>query len=402
MKRINLYSKDKEGNIYLPNWLFSHKLEAKKKLSTPFIYKGTFSDEQVSIMKAVGDSRTGLIEMKTGRGKTHSLFWLIQKFQEPTLIAVHNIGTLVDMQEKFEKFTNTIPWVWYGKKKKIGEITITTHDSFVANIDEFKGKFWIIINDECDFDFTEKMIKALIFTDGDGLFGLTGTPKTKELNTSDMELVYGKHIKVEDQEINWYNMIPEIVRLEYMTDRFFSFENRHDLRQQLIDDVPRLQKQMNFIIKQREDKTFKYWLLLVERKEEECVKYHSIINKLWLPCVIINGDTKVEDDQKNIEIIKETWGIIVWTVGKLWRGKDIPFIDWVFLFFPNRFESSTIQAVWRWLREAEGKSKVMLFDRCDMPILNAQAKQRILTYKQEYTEDVKITKQVFLDFKDKD
>jgi len=37
-----------------------------------------------------------------------------------------------------------------------------------------------------------------------------------------------------------------------------------------------------------------------------------------------------------------------------------------------------------------------------MPILNGQAKQRILTYKKEYTEDVKISKKLFLDFNKKD
>jgi len=77
------------------------------------------------------------------------------------------------MVDKFKKFTNTMPGVRYGKKKKLEQITITTHDSFVSNMDEFKSKFGIIVIDEADFDFTEKMIKAIIFVDGDGLFGLT-------------------------------------------------------------------------------------------------------------------------------------------------------------------------------------------------------------------------------------
>ena len=86
---------------------------------------------------------------------------------------------------------------------------------------------------------------------------------------------------------------------------------------------------------------------------------------------------------------KGKW-IIIGTVGKMWRGVDITCIDAVFLFFPSRFKSATIQAAGRGLRHSDGKTGCVIYDRCDLPLLRGQMNERIDTYKSEYWSDVKI------------
>jgi superfamily II DNA or RNA helicase len=47
--------------------------------------------------------------MKTGRGKGNMILQLIGMYQQKTLILCHNIKTVLDMIDKFKKFTNYEP-----------------------------------------------------------------------------------------------------------------------------------------------------------------------------------------------------------------------------------------------------------------------------------------------------
>lgn len=371
-------------------------------LTNTFHYSGNMTKEQQAVIDIIDFTgvRTGLIEMKTGRWKSHVIMNIVNLFQEKTLIVVHNTGTLDDMVKKFEEFTNYEVGVWYGKKstkkksyKEIKDITITTHASFMQQYKEFSGKFGIVIIDECDYNFTESMIEAVCNSDIEWLFGLTATPQTQEFDRNDLELFFGRHIKISEQDVNWYNMVPDIIRILYYSDAFAEFESWHDLRDQLIMYEPRINKQMEYIHMMFATKQINIWVLLVSQKENECYMYAE----RWknehpdIPYVVINWDTKQKDDEEGVEMLKSKWKwLIIGTVGKIWRGKDIPMIDWVFLFFPNKFENSTIQAVWRWLRHYPGKTRCLLIDWVDTPALVWQAAARLKTYKKEYTENVKI------------
>ena len=66
-----------------------------------------------------------------------------------------------------------------------------------------------------------------------------------------------------------------------------------------------------------------------------------------MPCAIVNGTTKIDDDIVNIDKMKTEHGVIIATAQKMYRGVDIPEIDHVFLFYPTRFEGNIIQAVGR-------------------------------------------------------
>ena len=52
------------------------------------------------------------------------------------LVLVHNVKTLTEMLGKFKEYVTVDgkpfePGAWYGKKKVLKEITVSTHDSFV-------------------------------------------------------------------------------------------------------------------------------------------------------------------------------------------------------------------------------------------------------------------------------
>lgn len=342
--------------------------------------------EQEYITDELKDKRCWLIEMKTWAGKSLTIAKLIQNLWLKTLIATHSITCLKDMKKTINRALWVEAWEYSAKKKDIRDITVTTHKSLCDKFWDMSKLFDVVIIDECDRNLTDKMFAALNQIDVNYIYWFTWTPRTKELSLASMQMIFWPHIKYNESWNNWYQLLPDIRTFKYRNWLDYPYTDRHELKEMLINDWIRFRIQCWTIYNAFQNWYLKYWLLLVERKADECEWYYKFFkDNTDLPVIMINWDTKVEDDQEWIKMLKEKWKwLIVWTVWKVWRWADIPMIDWVFLFFPNRFESSTIQAVWRWLRKYEWKNKCILFDWCDDPVLRSQLNERKRTYKKEY------------------
>ena len=406
LRHIKLYTKA-NGNIYVPPGMFWKQLSRNKPLENRIKYTGKTEwlpesmkdmlDEQELVLNDIefNSKRTGLIVMKTWRGKGNLLIKMIEIFQEKTLILVHSIKTLKELEQKFLDFSDCEPSLYYGKKKEIWEITITTHKSFVDKTELFRWKFWVIIKDEVDVNISPKMTAAISTVDCDALFGLTWTPERADLDINDMQLIFWPLIKVENQKNNGYNMIPDIYRLEYVNNRIFSFEHFRDLQDQLMEDSKRILAQTRFI---KEHSKWRQLSVLLVDRIKECSIYKEMLDSMWVECEIVNGNTKEEEDEENIARLKACNGVIIWTSKKMYRWVDIPQIDTIFLFYPNRFHATVIQSVGRWLRSFPWKTDVKLYDRGDFPTLKWQAYDRLKAYQKEYPDP----KMEVLQIKDED
>lgn len=92
------------------------------------------ADEQEYIRNTIMDSnyRCGVVNMKTGRGKTHIIFWLIEYLRVPTLILCHNIKQAHETFDKLKAFSNISEsdislLTSKSKEKETKFVTITTH-----------------------------------------------------------------------------------------------------------------------------------------------------------------------------------------------------------------------------------------------------------------------------------
>lgn len=405
-KYIKLYRED-PVNIYLPIWKFWSVLSWTKILNTEFEYDNISEanalenwfvsreqiDEQQYIMNEIKNNslRTWLIEMKTWRWKWNLILKIIEHFQEPTLIAVHSIQTLEELAEKFKKFTNysfekkwdCLLWVYYWKHKNEKQITITTHNSLRDNADMFKWKYWILIYDEADYNLSSDMITVMTMIDVDWIFWLTWTPNRQELDTDDLTLLYWDIIKYKWQKNNWYNIIPNIVRIKYITENFFSWNHWSELIQQMIEDKSRFNSQIEFIMSMKNE--FNFWCVLVERVEE-AKKYYEELSP-HIKTILSTWNEEIW----TIEDLKESWKwLLIGTAEKIWRWVDIPMIDSIFLFFPCKFRSTVVQACGRALRTYWDKSSATIYDRSDYPILSKQSSERMNAYKLEYWDKINI------------
>lgn len=369
--------------------------------------------EQADIINKIWDNRTWLICMRTWAGKSITIAKIVDHFNEPTLIATHSTTCLNDLKNTFKKCLWIEVWEFSWKKKDIKEITVTTHKSLANrdNLQYFKSKFAFIIVDECDTGFTDNMYYVLNNIDAEWIFWFTGTVWTKEISAKDMELIYWPLIQSDKVENNWYQLLPEIWSIKYDNGLEYPYTEFNELKEMLCNDEIRLEYICKFVHRCFELNQIKFWLALFSRKEKESQMFYKKFHEMypWFPIANIDWDTKIADDDREKEIIKARWyWLICWTTGKLWRWADIPWLDWVFLLSAVKFENSVAQAVWRWLRSYPGKTKCILYDRCDRPVLKSQYYERVKAYRKHYGRDVAkendyhmFTNKLYTDGKDK-
>ena len=403
-KKFKAFVKTKTDYKFLPNKKYVYLLEREEgnfKKGVNISYKGKLTTEQEHVMDIL-DKRnflsyhTGLINMKTGKGKSHIIMNITAMFQTTTLIMCHNKKTLIEMVEKFKEYTNITPGVYYGDKKDIQPITITTHDSFVLNNGNIGRHFDVIIYDECDYDLSQQMFNALCNSNAEALYGLTGTPYSKHFNNADMQKIFWKEISYkEDAQDNGYNLIPIIETYRYKSAKFkeYEYNNWAEEKQCLVDDTDRLKAQID-LVKHVLKKWRKAILILTERVEE-AQNYFDALEDMWIDepheifgLILIHGNTKIKDDNHSLDIyLKEPFTapvVIIWTIWKMARWVDIPAIDTVMLFSALHFRGTVVQAVGRGLRNYPWKTETLLIDWQDYPILANQWYARKAAYKKEY------------------
>lgn len=384
-RKYRLYTRKNE---FLPSARYIYdRLECPptKGLSFDIKYLGKPTEEQYHVIRTINrrikefNYGCWLIIMGTGKGKWHVAMQITTLLHTSTLILCHNIQTLREMVAKFQEFTNITPWVYYWEKKKIGEVTISTHKSFIQEW----GQLWdfdVIIYDECDYSLDKNMFQALAQSWAKYLFGMTWTPYKKELNTEDFERIFGKRIIC--QTVEKYNILPEkIFVYRYKAPEPYVYENWAEQRAAMFNNEERLEYQISLIIEHI--KWANGWLVLSERIEEVQNIYNALISK-WVKAAMINGETKPKDDKIVIEgLEKGEFSVIVATTGKVARWVDIPIIDTIFMFAWVQFEGTIVQAVWRALRKHPNKQRVHIIDFSDDECRN-QRYQRVKAYQSEY------------------
>lgn len=370
------------SGYFTPRWELTTPIPSLPRTNAEWMEDILAEQEKVLETIVLEGRRSSLIEMKTGRGKGHIIMKLLYHFQCRSLVLVHNIKTLQEMDEKFKKHLGIEVWLRYSKTKNIQDITIATHRSFADNPEIFEGNFDLLIYDEADNNMSKKMIDAICMSDVEAVFWLTGTPYRQDLDTQDLTILFWPHLKIEGQENNGYNILPEITQVRYRKGKSFLWENFHELKDQLIEDEDRRNEQIKYLLSVKENKHRQLWLLLFDRVEECKLRAERLTPHIDV--ALVHGTTAVSDDKKNIETVKQSGGIIVATVSKMGRWVDIIEIDNVFLFYPARYKGNIIQAVGRALRVSPWKDTVTIHDWVDQQNLYRQARERRDAYRKEY------------------
>lgn len=369
----------------IPTWnLWFELKEVSKEIQERFAKNISIQKEIIEIIKERNEKygyQCWMIKLETWMWKWNLATQIVNYYQHPTLILVSNKKLQSEMIERFQEFSNMTPSQYWGGKKTIENITVCTKQSFLKDYESFSN-FKVVIVDEMHQGFTKKYIEAInkcFHGKKIAMYGMSGTTYTQDLKSEHMEKYYWKII---DLKI-WYSIIPKFTFLNYHNSKQYEFEQFHELKEELLDDDERFKYQLQELDKILEKN--KYTLILSDRLVEVDKFYEKIIDREDYEIIKMTWETKVKDDEENLQKAKDSWKkiIIVWMLQKVGTWFNFPLLDSIFLIPTIKFKAQTIQAVGRILRQCDWKWEVNAYIWNDK-ILDKQKIEKQRTIISEY------------------
>lgn len=408
-KMIRLY--DKRNKRYLPNfWVYEKEITMKDDFQVypadiveKWPYTSKHSPEQEAICKKIAlramnsGYTSGIINMKTGRGKTHVMSDIARHLPGKVLVLCHNELNARWVKEHFAKFhdKHDCEIVLWGKTRPTWDVAITTHKTFTLYPELFTD-YEVILYDEMHKNISDAMIKALCTQQQcKALYGFSGTPYRDDLHKQDLEKIFGREIVIKefDTPETRYNMLPKLYIETYMTPKY-DYIDYNELRNCAMNDLVRADRQMETLIRYMNKFDRRCSLVFTDRVAE-AEQFKKMLDKNpSISVVLIHWGINTQDALAELAKAKQIGLpiVIVWTIQKIWTWTDIPMIDAVFFFSPTKFNGTVVQGVGRGLRLSEGKTDIILVDwhDDDKAILHRQHLQRVKICKTEYWATVNL------------
>lgn len=155
--------------------------------------------QQEALSCWISNCRRGIAVLPTGSGKTILAVQAISSTRRPALILVPTIDLLAQWANTLEGFFNTPIGVLGGGSHTIENITVSTYDSAVLNMEFIGNRFGLLIADECHHMPSKEYSTAAAMCIAPFRLGLTATPEMtqerSEILTELMgDIVCRKHI----------------------------------------------------------------------------------------------------------------------------------------------------------------------------------------------------------------
>lgn len=132
---------------------------------------------QTAAVQAWAKTRTGVIVMPTGTGKTFTAFLCIEKVGRPTLVVTPKIDLMVQWAGELERaFGVEVGMVGAGEFN-YRPLTVTTYDSAYIHLERWANRFGMVIFDECHHLPGASYMEAANAGLAPFRLGLTATPE---------------------------------------------------------------------------------------------------------------------------------------------------------------------------------------------------------------------------------
>ncbi len=349
------------------------------------LFSGEKRDYQTKAVKEILKHSCGVLEAKTGSGKTIIGIRVISERKVNTLILVHSKELLYQWKDRILDFTGEKVGLLGDGHKTIKPITVGIINTVSKMTSKLYNKFGMLICDE-----THRIVSPIWENTVNNLnpyyrLGLSATPfRREEESTKGIWALTGPIVhRIDPSVLSKVGAVlkPKIIR----KSTSFMYDYRDDyaeLIKQLTEDRTRNSLIINSVIS--DYKKYKEPLLIISDRVKHCEILLEMITSRHLEAKILSGKTPAP---KRTEIVSDMKSgkldIVFSTVSLISEGFDSKNLSALFLVTPIKYRGRAIQSIGRILRPKSKKVKPRLYDFRDMevPVLTHSAFARDRTYK---------------------
>lgn len=337
-----------------------------------------FSGQQDAV-QVMFEQEQGIVVAQPGFGKTNVALAFAADVKTPTLVLVHTEDIL---QQWVERVKSTVPdakvGIIRGKKREVGDITISTVQTFRRLLRSeigWRGKFGCVILDEAHHAPASTFDEILNQMYCKYRFGFTATDKRADGKHPYMTTVLGPVI----YRNKFKSKVPVSVQ---PVKSGFKFRWRHRGQwRQLLNEL-KVNEKRNKRIAVRINKCLEngHTVLVLSREIDHLQNIQSFIDH---PSHILAAKITTKEERINIlHDFRRGKKRCVLATQLADEALDVPRLDRVFLTFPGKHDGRIIQQIGRALREHDEKSDAIIYDIVDdrVAILRRQWMLRKQTY----------------------
>ncbi len=148
--------------------------------------------QQQAMQQWIAANCRGVVSLPTGAGKTILAMMAIEYLRRPALILVPTIDLLTQWCTTIEHFFNVPCGMLGGGSHRITDITVSTYDSALLNIEFIGDRFALLIADECHHLPSPENRLTASMAIAPFRLGLSATPELNEEYTAVLHDLMGK------------------------------------------------------------------------------------------------------------------------------------------------------------------------------------------------------------------
>ena len=350
-----------------------------RRLDAPFETTIALYPDQKKVYDEIKDYTRGLLEARTGAGKTVISIALHQAWGGRTLVVCHNLVLAKQFAEEFDKFIGLKPTFFCnGKHDQSGEVVVTTLTSFRKEYASFVN-FDNLIIDESDLALTDKMVKAIILFKSTRKWAFTGTIKSAydDCNKQYAPVLaefWGAHVVHHSPR---EHPLKAVYSFKYskVYEKKFPHKDWQKFREALDEDIDRKKAQLQYVLDNTNSND--YCLCLFDRISDVEAFYRAFKKRNYI-VYMSTGEMNKTDRESHLADFKKTGGYLLGVSSTLNRGYDEVKLNKCFTLYPLKGENSVRQTIGRILRNYKDKQSFLYLWSDSMLEFQLKEQKRII------------------------
>jgi len=362
-------------------------LEDKRQaplMQRPLQFAGTLKEEQNELLEMLREENRGIVQAKTGFGKTIAAIALACELGVKTLILVTKLELLKQWVDEIVAWTGVQKkeiGIYSGNKKKLkGDIAIATATSLSNAIlagerNLIRDQYGLLIVDECHHVASFSATTVMQAYNGKYAFGFSATLERSDHKTPFVHYALGEVLYKNLQQENRTKRIVEIhsplcIESAHYHELVTAIVEDNSRNANIVATIKRLGERKKLLLSERIEHLYRLSVLLESERMEHIVVHGAIAPKERATII-----SKLRTSGLDTPLVLATTSLVG-------EGMDLKDIDTLILATPLSHRSRVLQIMGRIGRDH--KRDLLIVDVCDKdPILSKLYQKRLKIYQSQ-------------------